>query len=64
VRRTSPISTDISEPYATRTEFFRAFTENMNSMHLLSFLLTVDLENAEECFVSGLADCVAGSYVF
>lgn len=36
----------------------------MDSMHLLSFLLTADLVKAEECFVSGLADCVAGSYVF
>jgi hypothetical protein len=33
-------------------------------MHLLSFLLTADLVKAEECFVSGLADCVTASYVF
>ncbi len=33
-------------------------------MHLLSFLLTGDLVKAEECFVSGLADCVTGSHVF
>ncbi len=64
MRRTSPISADISRAYATRTEFCRAFTENMDSMHLLSFLLTADLAKAEECFLSGLADCVAGSYVF
>lgn len=36
----------------------------MDSMHLLSFLLTGDLTKAEECFVSGLEDCVEGSYVF
>jgi hypothetical protein len=33
-------------------------------MHSLSFLLTGDLTKAEECFVSGLEDCVEGSYVF
>jgi DNA-directed RNA polymerase specialized sigma24 family protein len=40
------------------------FEENMNSMHLLSFLLTADQTKAEECFVSGLEDCVEGTYVF
>jgi hypothetical protein len=64
VRRTSPISIDISRAYATSTEFCRAFIEDMDGMHLLSFLLTADLVKAEECFVSGLADCVTGSYVF
>lgn len=64
MRRTSPISTDISQAYATSTEFCKVFSENMNSMHLLSFLLTGDLTKAEECFVSGLEDCVEGSYVF
>jgi hypothetical protein len=33
-------------------------------MHLLSFLLTADQAKAEECFVSGLEDCVEGTYVF
>ena len=64
MRRTSPISTDISRAYTTSTEFCRAFIENMDSMHLLSFLLTADLVKAEECFVSGLEDCVEGTYVF
>jgi hypothetical protein len=36
----------------------------MDSMHLLAFLLTADLAKAEECFVSGLEDCVEGTYVF
>src|ERR1039457_958610 len=35
----------------------------MDSMHLLSFLLTADLTKAEECFVLGLEDCVEGTYV-
>ena len=64
MRRTSPIFTDISREYATSTEFCREFTENMDSMHLLSLLLTADLMKAEECFVRGLADCVTGSFVF
>ena len=36
----------------------------MDNLHLLSFLLTADLAKAEECFVSGLEDCVEGTYVF
>ena len=62
--RGSPISTETSQAYATRIEFCRVFAENMNSMHLLSFLLTADQAKAEECFVSGLEDCVEGTYVF
>jgi len=36
----------------------------MDNLHLLSFLLTADLAKAEECFVSGLEDCIEGTYVF
>jgi len=36
----------------------------MGSLYLLSFLLTADHEKAEECFVSGLDDCVEGNNVF
>lgn len=60
----SQISTETSQAYATRIEFCRMFAENMDSMHLLSFLLTADLAKAEECFVSGLEHCVEGTYVF
>ncbi len=62
--RRSPISSETSRLYATSTEFCQVFKENMDSMHLLSFLLTADLAKAEECFVSGLEDCAKGSYVF
>jgi len=62
--RRSPISTETSRLYATSTEFCRVFKDNMDSMHLLSFLLTADLTKAEECFVSGFEDCAKGSYVF
>jgi hypothetical protein len=62
--RRPPISTETSQAYATRTEFCRVFAENMDSMYLLSFLLTADQAKAEECFVSSLEDCVEGTYVF
>jgi len=64
MQRRSLISTETSPAYATSTEFCRVFAENMNSMHLLSFLLTADLTKAEECFISGLEDCGKGGYVF
>ena len=62
--RTDPISTEKAQVYATSTDFCRVFLENMDSLHLLSFLLTADRTKAEECFVSGLEDCVKGSCVF
>ena len=62
--RRPPISAETSRMYATRIEFCGVFADNMNSMHLLSYLLTADLAKAEECFVSGLEDCVEGTYVF
>ena len=62
--RRPPISAETSRAYATRIGFCRVFAENMDNLHLLSFLLTADLAKAEECFVSGLEDCVEGTYVF
>jgi hypothetical protein len=62
--RRSPISTETSRAHATGAEFCKAFAENIDSMHVLSFLLTADLTKAEKCFVSGLEDCATGSYVF
>jgi hypothetical protein len=62
--RRRPIATQTSPEYTTGAEFCRVFAENMDRMHLLSFLLTADLAKAEECFVSGLEDCVEGTCVF
>ena len=45
--RTSPISTDRSQAYATSPEFVSVCTDNLASMHLLSFLLISDLARAE-----------------
>jgi hypothetical protein len=53
-----------SEPYATSEDFRRLFLEDKSSLHLLSFLLTADLDKAEKCFVSGLEDCLDRNSVF
>jgi DNA-directed RNA polymerase specialized sigma24 family protein len=53
-----------STQYATCADFQRIFDEDMNSLHLLSLLLTADREKAEQCFVSGLDDAVDGNPVF
>jgi len=52
------------KPYASRDDFRRVFDEDMNSLYLLSFLLTADHKKAEQCFVSGLEDAVEGNPVF
>jgi hypothetical protein len=51
-------------PYASSDDFRRVFDEDMNSLYLLSYLLTADREEAEQCFVSGLEDAVDGNPVF
>jgi hypothetical protein len=50
--------------YATSEDFRKLFAEDVMSLYLLSFLLTANHEDAERCFVSGLADCVDGNSVF
>jgi DNA-directed RNA polymerase specialized sigma24 family protein len=51
-------------PYASSGDFRRIFSEEMDELHELSFLLTGDREKAEQCFVSGLEDTVKGRPVF
>ena len=51
-------------PYASSDDFRRVFDQDMNSLYLLSYLLTADREKAEQCFVSGLEDAVEGNPVF
>jgi hypothetical protein len=53
-----------SMPYASSDDFRRVFEEDMDSLYVLSFLLTADREKAEQCFVSGLEDAVDGNPVF
>jgi DNA-directed RNA polymerase specialized sigma24 family protein len=50
--------------YRTGTDFCKIFTEEMNSLYLLAFLLTADSDKAEQCFVSGLGECVEGTGAF
>src|SRR6202167_4977275 len=51
-------------PYADSDDFHQVFDQNINSLYLLSYLLTADREKAEQCFVSGLEDAVEGNPVF
>ena len=51
-------------PYATVTDFFKTFNEDMHSLYLLAFLLTADHDNAEQCLVSAMGECVEGIGVF
>jgi DNA-directed RNA polymerase specialized sigma24 family protein len=50
--------------YATAADFQQIFFEDVNSLYLLSFLLTGNQEKAEECFVAGIGESVKGNYVF
>jgi hypothetical protein len=50
--------------YATDSDFCRIFKEDMQSLYLLSLLLTADPEKAEQCYISGLNDCSEGNKVF
>jgi DNA-directed RNA polymerase specialized sigma24 family protein len=56
--------TNQPEKYALTSDFCEVFTEEMNSLYLLCFLLTGDHEKAEKCFVAGLEDSTKGNSVF
>jgi DNA-directed RNA polymerase specialized sigma24 family protein len=45
-------------------DFCQIFAEHMDSLYLLSLLLTADPEEAEQCFAAGLSDSVEGNPVF
>jgi hypothetical protein len=53
-----------TNPYASVVDFQHIFDEDMNSLHLLSLLLTGDGATAEQCFVAGLEDATRGNPVF
>src|SRR5712672_3221950 len=42
--------------YATVTDFFATFSEEMQSLYLLAFLLTADHDKAEQCLVCAMGD--------
>jgi hypothetical protein len=50
--------------YATKEDFCRIFSQEMQSLYLLSLLLTADHEKASQCFVTGLDRCSEGRPVF
>ena len=50
--------------YATAADFKRIFTEDVNSLYLLSLVLTGDPEKAEKCFVEGIGESTKGNHVF
>ena len=53
-----------SDEYATRSDFCRLYLEQVNSLYLLSLLLTADPQKAEKCFVLGFDDSINNSSVF
>jgi hypothetical protein len=53
-----------SHVYATRVDFCQIYAEQMNSLYLLSLLLTADAQKAEQCFLSGLGDSLNNNSVF
>src|ERR1700722_12589363 len=50
--------------YATVTDFFATFDEETHSLHLLAFLLTADHDEAEQCLVCAMGECVEWIGVF
>jgi len=50
--------------YATAADFCGIFDKDINSLYLLSLLLTGDREKAEQCFVAGLEDATGRNRVF
>jgi DNA-directed RNA polymerase specialized sigma24 family protein len=50
--------------YATLADFKRIFSEDVNSLYLLSLLLTGTPDKVEECFVEGIGESTNGNHVF
>jgi hypothetical protein len=53
-----------SNVYASRSDFCHIYVEQMNSLFLLSLLLTANPQKAEQCFLSGFEDSARNNYVF
>lgn len=52
------------EECATPEGLQMLFSEQMEALHTLSFLLTADEIKAEKCFVAGLEDSLEGNLIF
>jgi hypothetical protein len=50
--------------YANATDFCRIFTQDINSLYLLSLLLSGDHEKAEQCFLGALENATSRRTVF
>jgi len=50
--------------YATAADFKQIFTDDVDSLYLLSLLLTADTNAAEKCFVEGAEESTKRNYVF
>ncbi len=50
--------------YAIPSHFCQIFNDHLDYLYTLSFLLTADPHKAEQCFVTGLENCLEGSPVF
>ncbi len=50
--------------YAMPADFCRVFDDHLDDLYTLSLLLTADRDKADQCFVSGLEDCLQGNPVF
>lgn len=59
-----PATAKFPTAQTTREDFCQIFTQEMNSLYLLSFFLTGDHEKAEQGFTAGMEDCVQGNPVF
>ena len=53
-----------AEAYATATDFQQIFTDYVESLYLLSLLLTGNHVEAEHCFVAGIGESAKGNHVF
>jgi|SRR5271166_3521889 len=50
--------------YARPADFCQIFDDHLDGLFTLSLLLTADRHKADQCFVSGLEDCLQGNPVF
>jgi DNA-directed RNA polymerase specialized sigma24 family protein len=58
------ISASSENLYATREDFRKILDEDLDRLYQLSFLLTGDRRNAENCFVAGIEACADQNRVF
>jgi DNA-directed RNA polymerase specialized sigma24 family protein len=62
--RNRPLLPPRAREYASAGDFCRIFGTEMTSLYCLALALTADEELAEQCFVTGLEECISGNAVF